>query len=195
MTRPGLLFALGVTLLLGACNQDGGEPVLSEGECADNSYCEGMQACIDDTCQAVDCLVNSDCGLGKVCSADAGYACADGCEGDSDCLANETCSGGQCEASACEDVDLDCGIGQLCEEGECTVMEAFCDACDDSTPCPEGYTCNWFDKEKVSACLPDCVPSNTEDPGCPSRTICQGEGDGTGICAAGCPDLWAVGAY
>lgn len=190
-----LLFAAVLLLGLPACSTGGEAPVLAEGECLDNTACEGMQACIDSTCRPVSCLTNSDCTLGRFCDEASGYECVEGCSDDTDCLAGQACTEGQCTTAECVDQEVDCGIGEHCTEGACVAVDNFCDPCDDANPCREGMVCHWFDKEKVSACLPECTPHPEGEDGCPSRTICYGEGGGEGRCDAGCPDLWAIGAY
>lgn len=193
---PRLFSAVFLAVLLAACSGTPAQEPLAAGECADNSYCEGMQACIGGSCKEVRCLTNVDCPLGQFCDEEAAYTCNEGCAEDSDCLSGQTCNGGSCEQAACVDVDVDCGIGEHCISGACVPVEGFCDQCDEANPCDEGMTCTWFNKEKVSACLPDCVPSPDDADDCPSRTVCYGEGNNsTGVCSAGCPDLWAVGAF
>lgn len=191
-TLPVALLALS---LLG-CNTGGEAPVLSEGECLDNTSCEGMQACIGGTCKAVSCLTNADCTLGSFCDTEGDYACTEGCSEDSDCLAGQSCAEGQCETAECVDEDVDCALGEHCTEGSCLAVEGFCDPCDEATPCAEGLTCHWFDKEKVSACLPICTRDDDGADDCPARTICYGNPEEeTTRCDAGCPDLWTLGAF
>ena len=162
---PRLFSTAILSCLLLACSGSSSQEPLADGECGDNSYCEGMQACVGGTCKEVQCLVNVDCPLGQFCDENSGYTCAEGCQEDKDCLSGESCNGGTCETASCVDVDVDCGIGEHCVSGACVPVEGFCDFCDEATPCGEGMACTWFNKEKVSACLPTCeyAPNGEDD--------------------------------
>ncbi len=116
ITTWAALLALG--LLAASCSNDNSG--IPEGECIDDGDCGtdgSMQACVDGTCQDVDCFVSSDCPLASHC---AQGACVDGCGADDDCLSGYHCDeAGSCVASDCRSTVLDCYAGQFCENGTC----------------------------------------------------------------------------
>jgi hypothetical protein len=100
----------------------------NQGEsCRDASDCTveagELAACLDGQCQAVECLGTEDCPLGTWCPVeDDNYACIEGCQTSTDCQAGFSCSAeGQCEVYGCRNSNLDCWIGEVCNQdsGEC----------------------------------------------------------------------------
>lgn len=157
-------------------------------ECVDNGNCHDGQACVEQTCQDVECLASLDCAFGNYCDVEeAAYTCRPGCASDDDCPAGEECNldDNECEAYGCRDTDLDCGLGQLCDEdeGECYEPEGeWCTVCDDPFTgdpgtCGDGFCFNFnldgnYDRDNF------CLPS------------CRGEGD---ECARGYECLYVDG--
>lgn len=100
--------------------------------CVDNSSCNN-QACIDNQCVDVDCLSSNDCALYEYCH-DEEYTCTPGCSVDTDCMAGESCDlqTNTCEEYGCRDTQLDCPIGDYCNQnsGDCyDDPHGTCDYC------------------------------------------------------------------
>jgi len=193
MHLPTFVFTALLGLGLGACNGTEEQGPLSE--CLDNFDCQGTQACLDGTCQVVDCLSDNDCPLDTLCSEEAGWVCGDGCTTSADCLAGKECTeDGVCAETSCESRD-ECGVGEFCTDGACDYLEGFCDLCDQADPdsCLDGFVCKHFDKENVDACVYSCDITLPEaNSYCPTGSECVGSTNGE-VCNAGCPDLIAAG--
>ena len=84
--------------------------------CSNSSDCPVDELCLEKTCQAVECASSLDCELEEHCDSD--YECKNGCENDEDCFAGDSCDkdAGECETYGCRTSELDCGIGEFCNE-------------------------------------------------------------------------------
>jgi hypothetical protein len=130
-------------LFLFACT--GASP---SGDCLDNGDCVEGQACIDQTCEDVDCLTSADCPIAHVCHPKQ-YVCVAGCADDDDCLSGQTCNAEthECVDAACRTTELDCHVGDVCDpvSGQCVEPDNPVCATDchiyDRPSCPGGGTC------------------------------------------------------
>ena len=179
----------------------------AEPACIDNGDCGEGQACLLETCQDVQCLSSSECGIREDCD-DETYVCRAGCLESDDCQAGEECNAGTntCEVYGCRDTDLDCSIGETCSQatGECiTDDRGHCDRCepdmwgDPSGTCRSADAfCLGWEGEPDSFCLLQCeAPTD-----CPRGYECVDTGqdfdfDGRSdaICSAYCPLLYENG--
>ncbi len=102
-----------------------------------------------------DCTANEEC-ISLLCvdPGDGRRRCLSACRGDTGmCLAGEACVANPGECGACVDEEIlraDRGIGEGCAgDGECRSGRCYEDgsrsycsrACDDATPCPDGFHC------------------------------------------------------
>lgn len=168
--------------------------------CTYRSDCADLEACVDGTCEAVECFDSTDCAEGKFCTQ--GRTCKAGCGSDLDCVAGETCNdNNECAVYACRDTELDCAYGQYCQSsGECVdSKKPHCDTCDatinvdcgdndtacvvwdapktcngSDSDCPSGYACDLFPDFQYychqDRCLVTCDPDDA-DP-CPRGFAC-----------------------
>ena len=147
-------------LLLAACTGGPGKTV----DCIDNGNCADGQACVEGVCADVDCLTSDDCPLENVCNAT--YECVTGCEDSDDCLAGFFCDAGQCAAEECEVAELDCSIGEVCNNGDCQDYPGqLCNTCSSDWDCGGGL------------CDVKELTEQTCDPiwgGCPNGQACGG---------------------
>jgi hypothetical protein len=122
-----------IALLMAACTGGPGSTI----ECVDNGNCLDGQACIEQICTDVDCLTSDDCSLENVCTE--AYTCVPGCEDSDDCLAGFFCDAGQCAAEECEVSELDCAIGEVCNNGDCQDYPGqLCNTCTSDWDCGGG---------------------------------------------------------
>ncbi|MDP6934614.1 MAG: hypothetical protein QGG40_16950 [Myxococcota bacterium] len=210
MNRWTRTILLATILLLTGCWDSGSST--STG-CIDEGDCSDGMACVNEECQTVDCLTSNQCGIGEFCNAK--YKCLEGCEEDGDCQAGANCESGTCVEYSCRSTQLDCSIGEFCDEssGDCYEDDApHCEECDPyatsacgssgdcwgfygstcspgGNDCPSGSTCEMY-AWGVYYCLSyncyvECNP-NEDDP-CPRGYQC---GDVTGlgdyVCYADC---------
>jgi len=142
--------------------------------CCSDDQCGGCHACIDGTCQELDCCADSDC-YGQCASCVRG-TCVSHCELDEYCCAytNGCLAVGKC----CTDDDCDCG---LCSQGtcysQCTDQQECCEGTNGRSYCTE--CCS--DASCPGACEVcvegQCGSACTQDEEC-----CQGECVATGTC-------------
>ncbi|MBU0607004.1 MAG: hypothetical protein KKI08_03920 [Armatimonadetes bacterium] len=138
--------ALLLLLPLAACEVSNGP---SGGSCTDHGQCGEMQACIQNTCEDVQCLLSSDCPLHSFCdSANDRFTCREGCESVDDCMAGESCNENShsCEVYGCRSTELDCPVGSTCNVGSgvCSEVADLCSrTCDvyDAPNCGAGSSC------------------------------------------------------
>lgn len=175
-----------------------GEP---SNRCVDRGDCGVLQICADRSCQTVDCVTSTDCGIGSTCNPD-GYVCDIGCGADADCLAGERCDArGLCATYGCRDTVLDCAIGERCDlaRGICAPAST-CASCTgpESAECGAG-ACVDFVPDTVDGqyCLMPCTAVDQPEQ-CPRGLACQDlSGAGDLYCYAWCPAIreeMAVGA-
>ena len=84
--------------------------------------------------------------------------CVGSCDGDAICGAGRICVDGVCMPAECAEITelVDCGYNFTCEDGRC--FPNFV-TCNDSTPCPYGYSC-----AGLGVCVPDpATCSETSD--------------------------------
>ena len=103
------MIAMLFTLLFVACGLGGG----GAPECVDNGECGELQACIEQSCEDVECVTSDTCEIGRFCDTER-YVCRDGCASDEDCLAGQECAGSTCQDKPCRNSELDCTAGETC---------------------------------------------------------------------------------
>lgn len=173
-------------LVLTGCTL-GNKDDVSDAECVNSVDCPDGKLCRDGECQVVECLSSSDCDLEYFC-ADNGQ-CEDGCASDDDCLAGDSCdvSEQECEAYECRNTELDCDIGEFCDEvsGSC-YDDAFdhCESCNAQqayvTP-PDGAECIFFEATDACTILLEVDPFSGmvtnvgETTGCGDGEVCGAE--------------------
>jgi hypothetical protein len=148
-------------MALGGCELGGGAP---GGQCQDHGQCGELQACIQNTCEDVQCLLSTDCPLHSFCDTENDrFTCREGCASTDDCLAGEDCDteSHTCEAYGCRSTDLDCPVGQTCNTatGQCTPVDGLCTrTCDvyDSPNCGAGNSCEVGDVTGECERAQDC---------------------------------------
>ena len=187
-------------------------------ECENTSQCSDGQACIEETCEDVECLNSSDCDIQHFCTDK--YTCLGGCEADGDCRAGEICDTDvhQCTGYSCRDTELDCEYGEYCDTttGECYEDASHCTECPDGS-CDGGGACETLGGELCKSdkdceghetceyyagfgsicsadyCFFECNPDDEEP--CPRGYHCldfYGDGSFTG-CYADCGILSELG--
>ncbi len=182
-TIAALIFTAGLAAGLQlACDKN------EEGaQCTDNGGCAEMQACVQNVCTDVECLVSDDCALHNYCDTEQDrYVCTAGCLSDDDCIAGEECHPeyGTCEDYGCRSTNLDCEYGEYCdqESGDCyEATEPHCEVCDGG--CLGGNCIPWELTTQCDSSQGDlgCAPGEhcgawTDDP----PVYCEGPMD--------CPD-------
>ncbi len=150
--------------------------------CSTSTDCKGG-ACDSSSHVCVPCLVNSDCGVGKLCefSATVGPSCqaAAACQSDSQCKATQqVCSKADGACVDCLDGN-DCKSGSVCVQHTCVPAPT---ACQSSKDCPGVLVC---DKAK-SACVgclgaADCPATSF----CNANQQCAADVCSGGVCGAG----------
>ncbi len=141
-------------------------------ECIDHGECEAAQACIAQTCQEVQCLDSSSCNLDEYCDTET-FACRIGCLSDDDCGASQTCSAGSCEDQSCRSSDLDCPVGEFCDEssGECVTQGQWCVDCSTNpSVCGDQGTCLMFQGQEPSEAV--CYNYCDSNADCPAGFSC-----------------------
>lgn len=107
------------------------------GDCIDTGDCptseDGYVACVDGTCEEVECLSSNDCVIGTFCDTGDDYDCVPGCEDSDDCIAGEWCDDGACTEYGCRSTALDCDFGLVCDPDSRLCVEPedpHCQGCD-----------------------------------------------------------------
>lgn len=167
MTRAAFLL---LVLPLAACELN--PSTGPHGDCQDNSQCDVMQACLEGSCEDVECLASSDCPLHSFCTTEAKtYTCREGCDTVDDCMAGEDCNTetSTCEAYGCRSTELDCPVGSTCNtaSGECSEVAGLC-----TTTCDVGNlsnTCGGSSTCEVGETSGEC----TRDRDCETGYLCD----------------------
>ncbi|MFT4627346.1 MAG: hypothetical protein ACI8PZ_006030 [Myxococcota bacterium] len=181
-----------VLLLLGC---GGGAPEVAD-DCVNGDPCEIGQVCVAGTCRVADCTGSEACPFGEYCDI-AQYTCAEGCQTDTDCLAEDECSGGVCNPRDCLETQRDCPLMSFCEKGDCEGVNTqdWCGVCDTPSDCDDTFTCVQFDPDSPygSWCATEC----DSDEECPSGLSCLtldfGGGELRSICYTDCALLYENG--
>ena len=125
-----LIFAL--SFVLAGCVPQSSDVDLAKGgnSCSNSADCEAGTLCLEEDgvkeCVEADCITSSECGFQEYCTSD--FSCVSGCETDADCMAGEQCDGNNtCQSYGCRSTELDCSIGEICNEPTGTCVQ-------DSTP-------------------------------------------------------------
>jgi Cys-rich repeat protein len=137
--------------------------------CDSNDVCPGNQVCRAGLCSPPP---DPECAVGADCGGEAGdFFCVNGtcrvsCVGDAaDCDFGYFCRGFYCDVDPnveCRD-DLECGLEEVCLEGECLVD------CSASCACPLGLSCD----EAGGVCRDLPFPESCEDDcDCPGGFVC-----------------------
>jgi len=179
--------SLALLLAFAGCKQHG-----SSGDCVDDGDCAEGQACVNKACQVVDCVSTADCGIEQYC-AKADHTCVDGCEGDEDCPAGDSCDVGahSCVPYGCRETQLDCDYGEVCNQDTHVCEKAqgpYCKTCDPFSAggCGQHGTCYVIDYYYDAYCFVDCNPDLGSD-ACPRGYECQdATGLGDNVCFADC---------
>jgi len=98
------------------------------GECGDKETCEAGE-CLFDLCPA------KPCPEGSVCNETTGECV--GCLSDDDCLPNNHCVDGNCQAPTPCQSSKDCADDEVCDK-----ELLICVECVEDADCPEGFRCN-----------------------------------------------------
>ncbi|RLB59332.1 MAG: hypothetical protein DRI34_02155 [Deltaproteobacteria bacterium] len=166
-----------------------------EGECKRDSDCQSYQRCDTRDYRCI-CASDEACAPGEFCNASGS------CQTKTSCLSNDDCTGqGVCDVfsgecigpSACSD-DVQCDIGQICEQGVCRLgcrETSDCDLmqkeicldgqcrqgmCDGNPYCPFGQVCDLDSHLCTQPVEPHCLT------GCsPTCELC-GEDTSVGPC-------------
>jgi slime mold repeat-containing protein len=125
-------------------------PCETDLDCDDQNLCNGVERCINSTCQqgiAVDCNDDNVC-TDDTCNQSTGaceYANNTGaCEDGDACTVGDTCSAGVCQSGS---GTLDCNDGNECTDDSC-LPASGCSyvnntiACEDGNPCSLGDMCS-----------------------------------------------------
>ena len=168
MPRPSpvpLFLAGALALLVGASQARAA--CVTDQECANGSFCDGIERCVDAACQAGPPLL---CDDGDPCTTD-GCVPAAGCSHTDDaCPA--ICAPSD-DGARCSDGTA-CTIGDTCSGGTCLGTPL---ACDDGDPCTADTCdltlgCVYVERADPPACLPSaqCLLA-------PDHVPCLGDGD------------------
>lgn len=190
-----LLFVIVLSLLLGACGEEG---VSEWGSCNSSGDCAGDLVCKNGVCvqpeTRASCFVDDQCPDGYTCLAGVcsdgnvpppectdtnpcgeGFSCVkeqcvdnggtDLCDADAECPDGQTCQDGKCEDGS----DPECTTGEDCESGNCDEDAGLClgASCEDDAECDDEFPCT------EDACQDGaCVNSFVAGEGC-----CQSDDD------------------
>lgn len=147
---------------------------VDENACLETADCAGSNVCVEGQCRdEVDaCRFNFECVDGKVC-LDA--RCVDSCSTVADCGAGESCEGGVCTVAQTTPqcvLNSECTAG-VCVDGRCTSQ------CTDDSGCPAGDYC----QSGV------CADDNRAHTFCSSDDECMpGHPCRDGVCRTPCAD-------
>jgi hypothetical protein len=150
--------SLGRLLVVGALFA--GCKAASAPECVDDGDCDGIAVCnAAQVCEAVQCVESIQCPLGTFCQFNT---CFTGCAEPSDCFPGEVCdvARNQCTEAACVDAELDCRLGEECNDGVCAVTPGLCEPCTGSWGggCSTDPTAACVYVNDAYVCLPACTP-------------------------------------
>ena len=221
MSASSRLLLLLLPVALGACKKESAGP--AEGECAVATDCPDGKQCVDSHCIQVDCTSSAECPFNSYCDTQS-YACVDGCRDDGDCLAGYACdeTARTCLEETCTETELDCEIGQICNQGSgqcqddtrdhcgaCDILNSnpnqcpggqcyyFAgDSCQSTADCDEGYVCESIPGIgkicHADYCFMSCSPAAEDS--CPRGFQCiDGSGMGDFVCFADCNFLVTEG--
>ena len=161
------------------------------GYCSDGDVCNGVETCVDGTCEQGE---PKECDDKNSCtddSCDPQEGCQNvnntaGCDDGDACTADDLCSTGECVPGSA----IDCDDGNPCTEDDCDSAEGCVSVevtgdCDDGNACTTGDTCT--DGQCVAVGELDCNDENLcTDDSCDSETGCVHE-DNTADCDDGNP--------
>ena len=149
--------------------------------CAQSVDCGNGLLCVNNQCMEPECASSSDCQIEEYCS-DL-FQCVSGCTLNSDCFAGDLCIEQQCTPRGCRDAELDCKVGEYCDDNSRTCYEDSFDHCGqcsfsqwengiDGGECvayrfDEFSSCNWDEaNQRGTGCLSleSCFPRYLFDP-------------------------------
>ena len=173
----------------------GCQSVNNTAACDDNTICNGLETCVDGTCQAgtpLDCNDNNPCTIDR---CDAVLGCqnvpvADGtsCDDGDICNGSEVCGAGSCLPG----VALDCDDGNLCTDDLCDAVLGCQNINDNTNSCDDGDVCNGAESCSDGVCLSGtplvCDDANAcTDDSCDSINGCQFVNNDANVCDDGDP--------
>lgn len=135
--------------------------VSCDGDCDDELFCNGIEACVDGACQAgtAPCEDFQSCDEGS-------NACLNTCSMDSDCDDGAHCNGVETcivDTGLCAAGTSPCGPESYCNEG----TDACDDACSNDDQCDDGLYCNGAEFCEDGAC------EDGEEPECEDGAVCD----------------------
>ena len=95
--------------------------------CNNNAECGEGLLCVDNSCLEAQCITSMDCQIEEFCSEY--YQCVPGCMQDTDCFSGEICQENACVTQGCRDTELDCEVGEFCDQSTATCYEDSFDHC------------------------------------------------------------------
>ncbi len=142
------------------CNEDA--------DCDDSDACNGIETCVDGSCQAgsppdcddsMACSVDS-CDAVTGCINDMSSCCSSDAEcDDSDaCNGIETCVAGSCEAGT----PVNCNDGDACTDDSCDTGTGLCS--NDTISCDDGISCTVDSCDTVEGCVYDSTSCSSCTP-------------------------------
>jgi len=99
--------------------------------CNNNAECGEGLLCVDNSCLEAECIGSMDCQIEEFCSEF--YQCVPGCMQDTDCFSGDICEDNACVTQGCRDTELDCEVGEYCDQSTATCYEDsfnHCASCD-----------------------------------------------------------------
>ncbi len=141
--------------------------------CNNSAECPDGLLCLQNQCIESDCITSDDCLLQEYCNDT--FQCEEGCQTDTDCYSGYTCdsTSNSCQAYECRDTQLDCEIGEFCNQqtGQCyTDSRRHCLQCTEDqiyyTPPSDGIC---LLSEEKGACTIDIFLSAS---GCNVGEVC-----------------------
>lgn len=109
------------------------------------------------------------------------------------CVGSWLCTANQCafQCGGCTD-DLQCPMGQVCQEVSCGSPKQCIDGCRDGAGCPAGTLCDQFVMGKCGEAYGQCLPEPgcSDDTECPKGSVCDFSLSSAGkkTCQTGCRD-------
>jgi hypothetical protein len=158
-----------------------------EAECVDHGECATGELCLQGQCTVVDCVSSDACALGSYCDPDA-HTCTEGCLGEEDCLGGDTCDvdARTCVVGVCVDTEIDCAVGERCDDGACESVGKMCTECQRTSDCPTAREECLLDIDGNGHCYPECQVETDCPAGFDCLEIQTGPGQTQSFCIGEC---------